>query len=181
MTRHSLVLKEHDVYEVIQGRIVDMQDRANPDVISVGLAQLSHGNLTNPITAFNEEFDRLRERRNLTPISEDLNFEIMDQMVESTAYAASSTPAKTPTNSTERFFSEETGDKENGNLNTPSNVADSEDGDAEPNPELDTLLMESPTLECVDEEDVALDMNGWELNPGSDSEDSESEEVLDFE
>jgi hypothetical protein len=50
-----------------------------------------------------------------------------------------------------------------------------------PNPELETLLMESPTLECVDEEDVALDMDGWELNPGSDSEDSESEEVLDFE
>jgi len=55
------VLKEHDVYEVIPGCIVDARDCAVQDVISVGLAQLSRGNSTNPITVFNEEFNRLSE------------------------------------------------------------------------------------------------------------------------
>jgi hypothetical protein len=56
------VLKEHDVYQVMHGRVVDTQDRAVPDVISTGLAQLSHGNATNPIREFNEQFEQLRER-----------------------------------------------------------------------------------------------------------------------
>jgi len=33
------------------------------------------------------------------------------------------------------------------------------------------LLMESPTLECVNEDDVGLNMEGWELEP--ESEDGE--------
>jgi hypothetical protein len=34
--------------------------------------------------------------------------------------------------------------------------------------------MGSPTLERVNEEEVALDMDGWELDPGSNSEDEMS-------
>lgn len=166
------VLKEHDVYEVIPGRIVDARDCAVQDVISVGLAQLSHGNSTNPITAFNEEFNRLRERRKLTPISEELDFE----MAESAVYAG--TLAKASANSTERL-GKETDNEENGN--PPSGVlSDSEDDDSEEDPifdpELDALLMASPTLERVNEEDVTLDMDGWELDPGLESEEEMSEE-----
>ena len=62
------VLKEHDVYQVVHGRAVDTQDRAVQDVISVELAQLSHGNATNPIGEFNEQFERLCDRRKLVAV-----------------------------------------------------------------------------------------------------------------
>jgi len=87
-------------------------------------------------------------------------------------------PCKASANSTERF-GKETDTEENGN--SPSGVlSDFEDDDSEEDlnfdTELDALLIESPTLECVGEEDVALDMDGWELDLGSDTEEEMSEE-----
>jgi len=73
------VLKEHDVYQVVYGRVVDTQDRAVQDVISVELAQLSHGNATNPIGEFNEQFERLRDHRKLVPVWEDdIDFDALE-------------------------------------------------------------------------------------------------------
>ena len=51
--------------------------------------------------------------------------------------------------------------------------------------ELDAVLIESPTLQRVDEEDVALDMDGWDLDGNSEDEfsdesESEVEEGFDF-
>ena len=53
--------------------------------------------------------------------------------------------------------------------------------------ELDVVLMESPTLQRVDEEDVALDMDGWDLDGNSEDEfsdegegESDVEEGFDF-
>ena len=45
--------------------------------------------------------------------------------------------------------------------------------------------MESPTLQCVDEDDVALNMDGWDLDGNSEDElsdegESEEEEGFDF-
>jgi hypothetical protein len=51
-------------------------------------------------------------------------------------------------------------------------------------PELEAALMESPTLQCMDEDDVALDMDGWDLDGNSDeelSDEGESEEEEGFE
>ena len=50
------VLKEHDIYELIPGQVVNTQDCAVPDVISVGIVQLLHGSSTNPIAEFNQQF-----------------------------------------------------------------------------------------------------------------------------
>jgi hypothetical protein len=66
-------LVKHEVYHVKQGRVLDPQDSPVPDVLSTGLAALLHGNLTNPLAEFNMQFDRLRERHKLLPISTLLN------------------------------------------------------------------------------------------------------------
>jgi hypothetical protein len=159
------VLKEHDVYEVIPGRAVDVQDRAAPDVMSVGIAQLSHGNSSNPISDFNQQFERMRERRKLTPIMDELDFNL-------------------PGCSGECIVDGEI------NMNTPRSVEEkgseessSSDDDADQEKVIDPELEMSPTLECVDEDDVALDMDGWELHPESEDEMSEGSEgdASDFE
>ncbi|KAF8960166.1 hypothetical protein BDZ97DRAFT_1922415 [Flammula alnicola] len=117
------VLQDHDVYEVIPGRVVDAQDRAVPDVISAGLSQLSHGNSTNPIAEFNEQFDRLRERRKLTPISDDLDFDLPDSR-----HTEHALPTTRLANSTESSLNRENGNEER--PNSPTNeLSGSEDND----------------------------------------------------
>ena len=70
------VLKDHDVYQVKHGRIVDTQDQPVKDVISVRLAQLSH---RNAIGEFNEQFECLRDRQKLVPVLEDdIDFDMLD-------------------------------------------------------------------------------------------------------
>jgi hypothetical protein len=179
------VLKEHDVYQVVPGRVVDIQDRAVPDVVSVGLAQLSHGNATNPIVEFNEQFERLRDRRKLAPVLEDdIDFDALEL-----------TSAEGEFSSMNRVSLGAIGNPDLKNSPTsPSNeVPGSEDGGSETDEdnlesldaEMEAALMESPTLQCVDEEDVALDMDGWDLDGNSmdelsDEGESEEEEGFDF-
>lgn len=64
-------LKEHEVYTVKLGRGLDVKDTPVPDIISTGLSALSHGTTTsnNPLAEFNAQFNRFRERRNMTPVS----------------------------------------------------------------------------------------------------------------
>jgi hypothetical protein len=183
------VLKEHNVYEIIHGRNVDAEDHAVPDVISVGLAQLSHGNSTNPIAEFNEQFERLRERRKLTPVFEDevdgdmmlectLPTEINNDFEERTLVAAGnySKDANSPIDEVPTDSEASTSDAE-----CEYDAADIID------PDLEGALMGSPTLQCIDEVDVALDMDGWDLDTEDscdgmeDSEDDSEEESGQFE
>ncbi|KAF8173450.1 hypothetical protein BJ912DRAFT_1024853 [Pholiota molesta] len=158
------VLKEHNVYEIIHGRNVDAEDHAVPDVISVGLAQLSHGNSTNPIAEFNEQFERLRERRKLTPVFED-------EVDGNYSKDANSPIDEVPTDSEASASDAE----------CEYDAADIID------PDLEGALMGSPTLQCIDEVDVALDMDGWDLDTEDsydgmeDSEDDSEEESGQFE
>ncbi|KDR77663.1 hypothetical protein GALMADRAFT_209941 [Galerina marginata CBS 339.88] len=167
------VLKDHEVYMILLGRVVDSQDQATPDVIGVGLAQVSHGNSTNPIEEFNEEFDRLRERRKLTPISDELDFTNIPGML------SAAVPGWTTTKPTETSLD---GDNIHGESdNVPQSASEASDSDSEGDrdvidPRLEAMLMESPTLQRIDEGDVALDMDGWELEPESDEEMSEFDE-----
>jgi hypothetical protein len=63
-------------------------------------------------------------------------------------------------------------------------VPGSEDSDLETDQDdLETLeaglkaaLMVSPTLQCVDKDDVALDMDGWDLDGNSEEELSDEDE-----
>ena len=79
--------------------------------------------------------------------------------------------------------------------NSPLNkVPEPGDSDAETDQGLESLepeleaasaLMESPTLQCVDENDVSLDMDGWDLDGKSEEElsdkgESEEEQGFDF-
>jgi hypothetical protein len=173
------VLKEHDVYRIVHGRVVDTQDRAVQDVISVGLAQLSHGNATNPIGEFNDQFERLRDRRKLAPVWEDdIDFDELEL-----------TSAQGVFGSKNNVSLGEIGNSEH--ENSPSNEVPGSgdsgsetDQDLEPlDAELEAALMESPTLPRVDEGDVALDMDGWDLDEISEeeiSDESENEEDLIF-
>ena len=105
------VLKEHEVYEVVHGRAVDARDRAVPDVIAAGLEQLPNGSSKNPIAEFNQQFERLRERRLLTPIFESQVFQ---------AHEAATAMAD---NSTARTIAEESSVENQGiseNTNSPA-------------------------------------------------------------
>ena len=148
------VLKEHYVYQVVHGRVIDSQDRAVPDVISVGLAQLSHGNATNPIREFNDQFECLRDRRKLAPVWEDdIDFDVLESTLA---------------------------EGEFGSINE-LNMSFGEMSNSERENSPEAVLMESPTLQRVDEDDVALDMDGWDLYGNSDepSDDEDGSEVDD--
>jgi hypothetical protein len=176
------VLKEHDVYQVVHGRVVNTQDRAVQDVISTGLAQLSHGNsTTNPIGEFNEQFERLRERRKLTPVwEEDVDFDALDLTAAEGEFDSVNNVSAKGNRNLEREYSpllNEAAESEESSSETDRDDLESID------PELEAALMESPTLQCVDEDDVALDMDGWDLDGNSEeelSDEGESEEEEEF-
>jgi len=168
------VLKEHRVYDIIEGRTVDHRDNAVPDVISVGLAQLSQGKALNPINEFNQQFERLRERRKLTPISDDLDLTTV--MLNDTTCKPNDLVVHTT--DTARIEDQITGGQkdlqDSDTEGTTSSDSDTDDEVTSIHPDIDTWISNSPTLECINEEDVALDMDGWELD--SDLEEAGSDE-----
>ena len=164
------VLKDYAVYAIEYGRVVDSRDRAVPDVIAVGLAQLSNGTSTNPIKDFKEQFERLRERRKLTPIFDDEAFQGEDHRIPPVLVPEPSTGNQASSEGTNSPMEDEEDGEE-------SNSADANQDDLDP--DLESQLIASPTLERVDEDDVALDMDEWVLDGESDeeiSDDSEEEE-----
>jgi hypothetical protein len=109
-----------------------------------GIAQLSFGNSSNPIAEFNQQFNRMRERRKLTPVTEDL---------PECSYEGVMIAGKV-------VDTEEQSDREReGEQHNSQSDNDDNDSDANQwiNPEME---ISSPTLECVNEDDVALDMAG---------------------
>ncbi|KAJ7487292.1 hypothetical protein B0H11DRAFT_2172828 [Mycena galericulata] len=62
-------LAEHEVYIKKEGRVLDDDEMPAPDVLSAGAASLTHGTTSNPLQDFNAQFDRLRRRRELIPVS----------------------------------------------------------------------------------------------------------------
>lgn len=144
-------LREHRVYEVIPGHVVDPQDRAVSDVVSAGLAQLAHGNGTNPIAEFNQQFERQREHRKLIPLSE-----VPEVPVPLSAVTTSPHDNHVNTDTIDlRNASEPENASEHATLRLPS-PAESENREFEVmDPDVDAVLQMSPTLERVDEKDQA--------------------------
>ena len=61
-------LDEHNVYRIQNGRVLDKDDGPVKDVMGVGLQNLVEGN-KNPLSEYNEAFQRLQRRRKMTPVN----------------------------------------------------------------------------------------------------------------
>ncbi|KAK7033871.1 hypothetical protein R3P38DRAFT_3186109 [Favolaschia claudopus] len=164
-------LDEHEVYVEKEGRVLDDDEKPVPDVISVGMAALTHGTSTTPLAEFNHQFEVLRARRRLTPVADLLDLMDAQQTpaVESEITAANTSAEPDVISPARPEFpsdSEEETDNEDGAEDT------------------DNLFAESPTLTRLDEGDVELDMDEvpeWYLDDddgeaGSGSEDGEEDE-----
>jgi len=160
-------LHDHQVYVVKYGRTLDVKDSPVPDVISVGLAQLSHGKGTNPIAEFNEQFNNLRIRRKLSPIDDLDN---LDPEIFLSSGAAKTLQATTAPSIT--VHPDTIPD------HTPSSPTPSIDSTASgyyEDLELEEMLITSPTLLRQNEDDVALDMDDWDLDEPEPSDDESTE------
>ena len=159
--RLMTVLKEHKVYTLTPGRVVHPKDAPVADILSTGMAALAHGSSGNPIAEFNEQFNRLRERRRLIPVSNTLH---------TTAQCTPSTvpPTQTPAPSPPAVFEDNLNKNEAGQSDS-EDEGDVDDGEGHGE--------HSPTLTRMEEYDVELDMDTLELDGTSDSEDEYESDI----
>ncbi|KAJ7679931.1 hypothetical protein B0H17DRAFT_1138837 [Mycena rosella] len=140
----------HAVYTLQEGRVLDDDEKPMPDILSTGMAALTHGSSISPVAEFNQQFAILRERRRLTPVADLL-------LLERTASPGTAANADAPGNP---VASAPTGD------GTPTEDSDDTDSDGElsQDEELDALFLASPTLTRFDAADVSLDMDVEEMD-----------------
>ncbi|KAJ7482617.1 hypothetical protein FB451DRAFT_1350610 [Mycena latifolia] len=159
-------LDEHDVYRLQPGRVLDNDEKPVPDILSVGMAALTHGGATTPLAEFNQQFDILRARRRLTPVT--------DLLPMLTRPASPSDPAS-PGGSA----------ADDADMSTLADTPSSDEEEPEVDEENEDLFLASPTLTRFDAGDVSLDMDvhEWYLDDaegenseydGSGSEDNDS-------
>ncbi|RDB26736.1 hypothetical protein Hypma_005342 [Hypsizygus marmoreus] len=189
-------LAEHNVYVEIPGRVFDNDEKPAPDVISVGMAALSHGTSSNPLAEFNEQFDCLRKRRHLVPVSELLEqldtIESFDPNLPIVFHGDSLTLERLPSARHNITVPDEAEDVDD---ETIPELVETSDGESAEDIEHgastfddEDLFSNSPTLTRFEEGDVSLDMDGgtWFLDEedtsGSsvDSDDGSTDEDLDF-
>jgi hypothetical protein len=166
-------LTEHEVYVEKEGRVLDDDEKPAPDVLSVGMAALTHGTSTTPLAEFNQQFDIMRERRRLTPVSELLGLINPSGVPRQASGSDTDIPAATDPSAEADDLYVDLPDLE------PADDSDDDglDGD-EPGDEEEDLFAESPTLTRLDEGDVELDMDDvpeWYLDDSdySDSDDDD--------
>ncbi|EDR07713.1 uncharacterized protein LACBIDRAFT_327646 [Laccaria bicolor S238N-H82] len=170
-------LNEHEVYVVKEGRVLDANNTPVPNVISTGLAALAHGNATNPLAEFNAQYNSLRERRKLVPISD------LCPISANMCHPESSTAVPIPA-ITEQIPANETGlEDEYDGLPKLAITSDSEDEEDREDPYDEDLFADSPTLTRLEEEDVVLELDDLVLDDsGMDwdsDEQGDSDEDLD--
>ncbi len=157
------VLKEHKVYTLTPGRVVHSKDAPVADILSTGMAALAHGSSGNPIAEFNEQFNRLRERRRLIPVSNSLHTTTPTQCTASTV-PSTQAPAPSPP----AVFEDDLNKDEAGQSDSEDEGdVDDDEGHGE----------YSPTLTRMEEFDVELDMDTLELDSTSDSEDEYQSDI----
>ncbi|KAJ7797568.1 hypothetical protein B0H14DRAFT_3493636 [Mycena olivaceomarginata] len=175
-------LTEHKVYVEKEGRVLDADDKPVPDVLSVGMAALTHGGSTTPLSEFNEQFDILRERRRLRPVSDLLD--LINTL--GADICAASLPSALPINMDDAPSDIEDADDGAEDTESPEStkpvqdapmllVVNSEDEEDEE----EDIFAESPTLTCFDEGDVEFDMDEvpeWSLDEVDDSSESEDDD-----
>lgn len=158
-------LAEHDVYVVKEGRVLDPGEAPVPDVLSTGLAALSHGTSTNHIAEFNTTFNRLRERRKLTPVAN-----LVNQLDDNDSATISTGPHPMPLHPEPALPIGAI----NLDVTEEPPYSDTETDESEDD---ENLFADSPTLTRFDEADVDLDMDGeWNLDGSYDEEIDDSED-----
>ncbi|KAJ7157684.1 hypothetical protein C8R43DRAFT_1096056 [Mycena crocata] len=166
-------LAEHEVYVEKEGRVLDDDEKPVPDVLSVGLAALTHGSSTTPLEEFNQLFETLRQRRHLTPVADLLP--LINTSGNANAFIAD--PNAPPVDSAPMQTEDDDEDYSDlPELMVPDDSDEELEDDVE-EPDED-LFADSPTLTRLDEGDVELDMDDvpeWFLDD-SDSSDSDSDD-----
>ncbi|KAJ7813694.1 hypothetical protein B0H14DRAFT_2852382 [Mycena olivaceomarginata] len=168
-------LAEHEVYLEKEGRVLDDDEKPAPDVLSVGMATLTHGSSTTPLSEFNQQFEIMRERRGLVPISDLL------PLINVSGDAVSTSVMTATVTSTNASAESDIADSDLPPLVAPDDSDDEpEYDDPEPVEEDEDLFAESPTLTRFDEGDVELDMDDvpeWYLDEDEDESDSGEDEA----
>ncbi|KAJ7796618.1 hypothetical protein B0H14DRAFT_2619742 [Mycena olivaceomarginata] len=153
-------LAEHEVYVEKEGRVLDADNEPVPDVLSVGMAALTHGGSTMPLSEFNEQFDILRERHCLRPVSDLLD--LINAL--GADIRAASLPTALPANMDDAPSDIEDADDGAEDTESPESTKPVQDApvllvvDSKEDEEED-VFAESPTLTCFDEVDVEFDMD----------------------
>ncbi|KAJ6468839.1 hypothetical protein C8R45DRAFT_1055210 [Mycena sanguinolenta] len=150
-------LTEDEVYTEKEGRVLDDDEKPAPDVLSVGMAALTHGGSTTPLAEFNEQFEiLLPTAKPAVPV---------DLAVDSLMAEEREGPETTNNDDMDQDSEHDTEEEE------------------EEEPEED-LFAESPTLTRFDEADVEFDMDDipeFSLDGDEDSgSDSDDEDVDTF-
>jgi hypothetical protein len=151
-------LKKHEVYVVKEGRVLDADENPVPDVISVGLASLTHGSTSNPLADFNKQFNKVRERRRLMPISSLIQH--LNQPRTTSPSGAPASPVHTPsTNTTSPAVPEPATTPNDNSIMTNEDGLDSGDDESDENEGDQEFSVGEPTLSRDDEDDVSFDMD----------------------
>ena len=90
-------LKLHKVYVYNEGCVLNDNEEPAVDIISVGLATLTHSSGSNPLDKFNAQFNQVQEQRQIKPISELLHHPINQPAEVSTSSPSMITVAPNPT------------------------------------------------------------------------------------
>ncbi|KAF8218134.1 hypothetical protein K438DRAFT_1702685 [Mycena galopus ATCC 62051] len=168
-------LAEHEVYREKEGRVLDADDKPVPDVLSVGMAALTHGSSTTPLAEFNEQFDILRARRRLAPVSDLLPLIDVPRFTDTQANPVPRVSSAS-NEDTDLEMEDADDEDEDAELVDPSELV--QDATLDFAGEED-LLAQSPTLTRFDEGDVEFDMDDvpeWFLDEGNDCSESDEEE-----
>ncbi|KAJ6626313.1 hypothetical protein B0H10DRAFT_2211201 [Mycena sp. CBHHK59/15] len=136
-------LDEHDMYTLQPGRVLDDDEQPVPDILSVGMAALTHGASITPLAEFNQQFEILRARRRLMPVADLLPLMTADPAAAPIDIELPDVAAPTP------------GDDDD----IPGLVDTPDSDDDEPEQEEDELFVASPTLTRFNADDVVLDMD----------------------
>lgn len=170
-------LQEHNVYTYQKGRVAHQNDGPVPDVLSAGLTALTTAATSgeSPLSEFNTQFNRIRERRKLVPVSAK----------------SPVTPIPLPSNTSPVIPIPETSANDSVNTDMDDSVLtlsddlvscpvidenevemvdESDSGETDHGADIDNFEADSPTLTRLDEDDVALEMDEWELDDGSEEE-----------
>ncbi|KAJ7863876.1 hypothetical protein B0H13DRAFT_2069951, partial [Mycena leptocephala] len=143
-------LDEHDVYTQQPGRVLDDDEQPVADILSVGMAALTHGASITPLAEFNLQFEILRARRRLTPVADLLPLMTVDPMAAPADIELPDVAAPTPDDDDD----------------VPG-LADIPDSDDEPEQEEENeLFVASPTLTRFNADD-------WDLDQQEDDSDYE--------
>jgi len=165
-------LDEHDVYMLQPGRVLDDDEQPVPDILSVGMAALTHGTSITPLAEFNQQFAILRERRRLTPVTDLLPLLNIDPAASQSASSSADFALPGPAApSVPGPVSEDDYADLPGLVTIP-------DSDEEPEVDADDeedLFAASPTLTRFNADDVSLDMDVREWYLDGDDDESEYE------